>query len=87
MLPSLTSKETVDRLAVIVSGEGVMKLLGVPKLPNGTGEAEASAVFTLIQDWNLTDRIKCMSFETTASNTGLKVKLAPCLSKSLANPF
>ena len=60
MLPSLTSKETVNRLAVIVLGVGVMKLLGAPRLPSGTGEAEASAFFTLIQDWNLTDRIKCM---------------------------
>jgi len=32
ILPELMSKESVDRLAVLVSGEGVMKLLGVPKL-------------------------------------------------------
>jgi len=87
MLPSLTSKETVDRLAVIVSGEGVMKLLGVPRLPNGTGEAEASAVFTLIQDWNLTDRIKCMSFDTTASNTGLKGGACTLLEQKLGKPL
>ena len=42
-------KESVDRLAYLfVSGEGVMKLLGVPKLPNGTGEAQATAVFNLL---------------------------------------
>jgi hypothetical protein len=50
MLPALMSKELVDRLAVLVSGDGTMKLLGVPKLPNGTGEAEATAVFDLIQE-------------------------------------
>ncbi len=72
ILPALTSKETVDRLAVLVSGEGVMKLLGVPMLPNGTGEAQASATFETLQNWNLTNRVNFMSFDTTASNTGLK---------------
>ena len=72
ILPRLTSKETIDRLAVIVSEECVMKLLGVPMLPNGTGEAQASATFETLQDWNLTDRVHFISFDTTASNTGLK---------------
>ena len=71
MLPALMSKESVDRLAVLVSGDGVMKLLGVPQLQNGTGEAEATAVFNLIQEWDLADRINFMSFDTTASNTGV----------------
>lgn len=31
------SNELVDHLPVIVTGEGVMKLLGVPKLTRGTG--------------------------------------------------
>jgi len=42
MLPALESKESVDRLAVLLSGDVVIKLLGVPKLSNGTGEAEAT---------------------------------------------
>lgn len=71
LLPTLTSKETVDRLAVLVSGEGTMKLLGVPAMQNGTGEAQAAAVFKLVEEWNLTNRLQCMSFDTTASNTGL----------------
>lgn len=71
MLPALTSKEQVERLAVLVSGDETMKLLGVPKLPNGTGQAMATAVFNLIQEWNLTDRINFMCFDTTASNTGV----------------
>lgn len=36
MLPVLMSKESVDRLAVLVSGEGLMRLLGGPKLTSGT---------------------------------------------------
>lgn len=83
MLPALTSKELVDRLAVLVSGDGTMKLLGVPKLPNGTGEAEATAVFNLIQEWNIADNIKFMCFDTTASNTGINAGACILLEKKL----
>jgi hypothetical protein len=44
------SKELLDRLAILMSGAGTMKLLDVSKLPNGTGQAEATAVFNLIQE-------------------------------------
>jgi len=83
MLPALMSKELVDRLAVLVSGDGTMKLLGVPKLPNGTGHAEATAVFNLIQEWNLTDRIKFMCFDTTSSNTGVHAGACVLLEEKL----
>jgi len=35
-----------------------MKLLGVPKISNGTGEAQATAVFELLEEWNITERIQ-----------------------------
>jgi len=47
------SKESVDRSAVLVSGEGVMKLLGVPKLTRGAGEEQANAVFQMLYEWNI----------------------------------
>lgn len=68
---ALTSKNKVDRLAVLVSGEGVSKLLGVPAITSGTGESQANAVYKLIEDWGLINRITSMCFDTTASNTGL----------------
>lgn len=83
MLPALMSKEQVNRLAVLVSGDGVMKLLGVPTLSNGTGQAEATAVFNLIQEWNLADRIKFMCFDTTASNTGVNIGACVLLEKQM----
>ncbi len=87
MLPALmstgTGTELVDRLAVLVSGEGTMKLLGVPKLSNGTGQAEATAVYDLIQEWNLADRIMSMSFDTTASNTGIRLGACVLLEEKL----
>ena len=68
MLPALKSKESVDRRWAIyfrrLSGDGLLKLLGVPKLPKyGTREAEATAMFNLVQEWNLADRIQFMPFD------------------------
>jgi hypothetical protein len=83
MLPDLTKNKSIDRLAVLVSGEGTMKLLGVPKIHNSTGEAQATAVFNLIQEWNLIDRVRLMSFDTTASNTGLKSGACVLLEQNL----
>src|SRR6218665_3842655 len=60
-----------------------MKLLGVQKLPNGTGEAEATAVFNLVQEWNLANRIKFMSFDTTATNTGAYAGACVLLEKKM----
>ena len=42
MLPVLTSKELVNHLAVLMSGEGTMKLSGLAKLSNGTRQAQAT---------------------------------------------
>ena len=44
--------------------------LGVPALPNGTGEAQASAVFNLVEEWGIAGHVRSMSFDTTSSNTG-----------------
>ena len=74
ILPALTSKETIDRLAIIVSGEGVMKLPGVLMLLNGIRETQASATFETLQDWNLTERVHFMSFDITVSNTWIKIR-------------
>jgi len=60
-----------------------MKLLGVPAIYNGTGKAQAAAVFRLVEEWNLTDYVKCMSFDTTASNSGLHAGACVLLEKKL----
>ena len=49
LLPDLTGKEKVDRLPVLVPGEGTM--LSVPLLPSGTSTAIANAVFSSLDDW------------------------------------
>ena len=72
MLPDLTGSELVDRLPILVSGCDTEQLLGVPKLPNATGEAISHAVVTMLQEWKIQDQVKAMSFDTTAANTGRK---------------
>ena len=59
-----------------------MELL-VPTLSNGTGQAEATAVFNLTQEWNVADHIKFMCFDTTASNIGAQAGAYLLLEKSL----
>ena len=46
---ALNGVPAVDRLSVLVSGNGVEKLLTVHSLPNGTGEATAIAVVTTLE--------------------------------------
>ena len=72
LLEDISGEEIVDRLPVLVSGNGVEQLLGVPKLNSGTGDNTSTAVYDLIIDWGLFDKVKCMCFDTTASNTGRK---------------
>ncbi|GBP27014.1 hypothetical protein EVAR_11247_1 [Eumeta japonica] len=53
LIEDITGHETVDRLPILVSGNGVDQLLSVPKLNRGTGEACARAVYETIESWNL----------------------------------
>ena len=47
ILQKISGQGKVDRLSILVSGDGMEKLLGVPKLAAGTGEQEAEAVYSL----------------------------------------
>ena len=47
-------------------------LLAVSKLSHGTVDAQAAAVHEALQDWNLTDGVVGMSFDTTSSNSANK---------------
>lgn len=70
MLPDVTGMENVERLAILVTGLGTEQLLGIPKLPSSTGVAQATAVRKTLAEWNVTDRVKALCFDTTSSNTG-----------------
>ena len=70
LLPSLTGKETVHRLPVILSIGETEQLLGVPILQSGTGKDQASAVCEVLAEWGLHTYVKALCFDTTAANTG-----------------
>ena len=73
LLPDITGrKETVDRIAVLVTGGGEEILLGVPKIGRGTGKEQAVAYLSTLNDWGIQNRVHGIVFDTTASNTCLK---------------
>lgn len=74
LLPDITSQAKVERLPIILSGVNTQQLLGVPKLSRGTGLQQALAIYETINEWNVSDRIKAMCFDTCAANTGKKSK-------------
>ena len=49
-------KETVDRIAVIVTGNGVEKLLAVPKIGKETGQEQAAACIKTLNDWGISEK-------------------------------
>ncbi|KAL4720394.1 hypothetical protein ACJJTC_002056 [Scirpophaga incertulas] len=83
LIEDITGHKTVDRLPILVSGHGVDQLLAVPKLERGTSEACASAVYDAINSWNLSDKVKCLCFDTTAVNTGLRSGVCVLLERKM----
>ncbi|XP_044594027.1 uncharacterized protein LOC123271702 [Cotesia glomerata] len=62
--------DKVDRLAVLVSGLNFEQLLGIPKTESGAGEHQAMSIIDLLDRWGITNCIKGLCFDTTASNSG-----------------
>ena len=61
ILPQIVGCGEVHRLPVLVSGDGMDKLLSVPKLSSGTANNEATAVYDLLQLWNLKDKVEALT--------------------------
>ena len=60
-----------ERCCVYLAGadaEKSSKLLGIPEISSGSGDAQKEAVTKLLQDWNIGDQVKGQVFDTTASN-------------------
>jgi hypothetical protein len=68
---STQEPNTVDRIAVVVTGGGTSKLLAVQKVRSGSGEAQAKLVFDLLEKYCITNAVVGMSYDTTSSNTGV----------------
>lgn len=50
MLPDLTGNEFIHRMAVVLSQESGVQLLGIPKFKNATGENMAETVVSKLID-------------------------------------
>lgn len=70
IMPDITGQDSVDRLPILVTGQHVEQLLGVPKLSSGTGESISEAVVNTVHEWDIADKVCAMAFDTTAANTG-----------------
>jgi len=46
-------QSSIDRLAVVVSGEDIEKILGIIKISSGTGQSQAKATFQLLNLWDI----------------------------------
>ncbi|ESO11094.1 hypothetical protein HELRODRAFT_167628 [Helobdella robusta] len=72
-----------DRLAVVVTGCNVEKILGIVKIASSTGQAQANATFQLLKLWDVSEDIIGMCFDTTAANTGTSSGTCVLLEKLL----
>ncbi|ESO05645.1 hypothetical protein HELRODRAFT_171303 [Helobdella robusta] len=72
-----------DRLAVVVTGCNVEKILGIVKIASSTGQAQANATFQLLKLWDVSEDIIGMCFDTTAANTGTSSGACVLLEKLL----
>jgi hypothetical protein len=80
---SVNFTSNTDRLAVVVTGCNVEKILGIVKIPVGTGDAQAKATHELLSLWEVSDNVVAMGFDTTATNTGHKKGACIILEKLL----
>jgi hypothetical protein len=71
LLPAIAGgPEKEDRVAILVTGLEVEKIVAIPKVTRGTGELVARAASECLHEWNLVEHTVGMSFDTTAANTG-----------------
>ena len=61
----------VNRLAVMLVQESESKILSIAKTNDSTGRVEAEKVKEVLDDWNVTEKIVALGFDTTSSNTGI----------------
>ena len=87
MLPGILRNESSERLAIIITSNGVEQLLGVPAISRSTGQHQAAAVFEHLVDWSVVDNVEALCCDSTASNTGRVkgacIKLEQALDKDL----
>ena len=72
----MTGKIKTNRVAVHISGmtvDKMQKLLGIPEVKSGTGEAESRIVMETMATWSIKEQIVALVFDTTATNSSGEV--------------
>ena len=62
-----------DRLVIVLSGFPGLpfpKILGIPVIPRSTGADQCSAIIAVLKEWECSEIVIAIVFDTTASNTG-----------------
>ena len=78
-----------ERLVVVVGTQQDTKLLGTPSYPSRScgdrpaGRKVADLTIQLIEEWNCSENIVNMVFDTTASNTGHLTAACVCIQEQL----
>ena len=73
-----------DRLAIVVTGIALEKILAIPSIPAGTGEAMGGAILKVLDEWPLVKPwVAGLSFDTTAANTGVHSGACAVIERSL----
>ena len=73
----------MDSIAILVTGGDIVQLLAVPKIGRGTVMEQCNACLSTLTDWEFKPFVQGLVFDTTASNTGLKIDACILLEKAL----
>lgn len=65
-------KETVEWIAIIVSKNGIEKLLGALNITRAKEKEQTMTCILSINDWKLSYQVQVLVFDTTASITSLQ---------------
>ena len=87
MMSDICGRHIVNRVPVVITRYGINQLLSVSKIASGTGENLATAIYNAIQDWNISENIKSLCFDTTSSYTGLKKGACTLIEQKLECPL
>lgn len=60
----------VERMAVVVTGVNVEKIITIAKTEDGCGITISDTVYEHVIDWRISDAIAAICTDTTATNTG-----------------
>ncbi|KAK3907392.1 2-succinyl-5-enolpyruvyl-6-hydroxy-3-cyclohexene-1-carboxylate synthase [Frankliniella fusca] len=83
IVPSLSTKDSQDRQAIVVTGVTTSQLLGAVPVPNGKANEIVAAVMGQVSAWGITEQVKALSFDTTSVNTGWKNGAAVGIERAL----